>query len=334
LLTFTVEAIGGIIIFFSIANKDFSNVADRLFFSLFHAISGFCNAGFSTLSSSFYDFDFRYNYSLHMTIAALFIIGGLGFPIIFNFFKYLKYLAGRWIVAISQREKAIIKPWVININTRIVLITTLILIVSGTTLFYIFEFDNTLDEHHGFDKIVTAFFGAVTPRTAGFNTVDTSALNFSTIMIIFLLMWIGASPASTGGGIKTSAFAIATLNYLSLARGKDRLEVYGREIASNSIRRAFAFIALSLVVIGISVFLIAFFDSDKDLLHIAFECFSAYSTVGLSLSQTGEFSSASKLVIICTMFIGRVSMLTLLIALFRRVHHLKYRYPTEEILIN
>jgi Trk-type K+ transport system membrane component len=147
-------------------------------------------------------------------------------------------------------------------------------------------------------------------------------------------MWIGASPASTGGGIKTSTFSIGILNFISLARGKDRIEYFGREIAEVSVRRAFAIISLSLIVIGAAVFLISSFDSDKDLILIAFECFSAYSTVGLSLGITSELSSASKLVIIITMFIGRVSMLTILIALLRKVRYMKYRYPTEEILIN
>lgn len=146
-------------------------------------------------------------------------------------------------------------------------------------------------------------------------------------MIVFILMWIGASPGSTGGGIKTSTFALATLNFFSLARGKDRVEVFRRQISDLSIRRAFGIIALSL-------FLIASFDEEKTLLSIAFESFSAYSTVGLSLGITPNLSPASKIVIIATMFIGRVSMLTILIALLRRVKHLNYRYPKEEILMN
>ncbi len=182
--------------------------------------------------------------------------------------------------------------------------------------------------------MVTALFGAATPRTAGFNTVDMNQLHFSTLMLIFLLMWVGASPASTGGGIKTSTFAIATLNFFSLAKGKTRIEVYRREIADISVRRAFAIISLSLVVIGFAVIAIANFDPEKTLLSIAFECFSAYSTVGLSLGITSSLTPASKAVIIAVMFIGRVSMLTIMIAIFRKVKQQAYRYPTEEILIN
>ncbi len=334
LLTFLTEAVGAIIIYSSLDPKLFANTADRIFFAAFHAISAFCNAGFSTLRNGFYETGFRFNYPLHLVVATLIIIGGIGYPIMLNFYKYIKHLVLNRLLPASRKQQALHLPWVININTRIVVITTTCLIVFGTVLFYLFEYNNTLAEHHGFGKLVTAFFGAVTPRTAGFNSVDVTALNFSTIMIIFLLMWIGASPGSTGGGIKTTTFAIGTLNFLSLAKGKDRIEVYRREVADLSVRRAFATISLSLVVIGLAVFLIATFDSDKGLLPIAFECFSAYSTVGLSLGITDDLSSASKMVIILTMFVGRVSVLTILIAMFRQVKFLKYRYPTEDILIN
>jgi Trk-type K+ transport system membrane component len=212
--------------------------------------------------------------------------------------------------------------------------TTLILIVLGTGSFYIFEYNNSLKEHSGFGKIVTAFFGGVTPRTAGFNTVDYGSAAFPTIMITILLMWIGASPASTGGGIKTSTFAIATMNIFSIARGKDRLEIYKREVAQSSIRRAFAIISLSLIVIGIATFFLAYFEPDKDIKQLTFEVFSAYSTVGLSMGVTPHLGEGGKLVLICVMFIGRISMLTMLIAIFKQTKQLKYRYPTEEILIN
>jgi potassium uptake TrkH family protein len=334
LVTFAIEIIGTILIFFTIEKSVIASVPERIFFSVFHTVSGFCNAGFSTLENSLYEPEFQFNYPLQLIVAVLFILGGIGFPILFNLYKYFGYFLKHQFLKIRHPREIVYKPWVLSLNSRIVLMTTFVLLITGSALFYFFEHDNTLAGHSEFGKIVTAFFGGATPRTAGFNSVDMSALNFSTIMIVFLLMWIGASPGSTGGGIKTSTFAVATLNFLSLARGKDRIEVYRRQITDMSVRRAFAIIALSLMVIGVAVFLIASFDSDKTLLSIAFECFSAYSTVGLSLGITPHLSSASKMVIIFTMFIGRVSMLTILIAVLRRVKHLNYRYPDEEILMN
>lgn len=334
LLTFIIEAIGAVLIFFTIDKTAISSFAERVFFAIFHTVSGFCNAGFSTLEHSLYQPEFKFNYPLQLIIAGLFILGGIGFPILFNLYRYVLYYLKNQFLKITHPEDSIYTPWVISLNTRIVLVTSGVLLLAGSILFYFFEYDNTLADHGTFGKIVTAFFGAATPRTAGFNSIDTSALNFSTIMVVFLLMWIGASPGSTGGGIKTSTFAIATLNFFSLARGKDRIEVFRREIADISVRRSFAIIALSLMVIGTAVFLIASFDSEKTLLSIAFECFSAYSTVGLSLGITPDLSPPSKMVIIFTMFIGRVSMLTILIAMLRRVRHLNYRYPKEEIMMN
>lgn len=333
-VTFLIESIGAVFIYVTLDPGLLPIISERIYFAVFHSVSGFCNAGFSTLSGNLYEEGFRFNYSLQLIIAALFIIGGLGFPIAFNIVRTVRRIIQVRFYAIFSGRKLTYTPWLLNLNTRIVLVTSLILTVAGTLLFFIFENENTLSDHGFPGKIVAAFFSATSPRTAGFNVVDISMLSFPTTMIIFLLMWIGASPASTGGGIKTSTFAIATLNFLSLAKGKNRIEIYKREIADISVRRAFAIISLSLVVIGGATFCIAYFDSEKDLLSIAFECFSAYSTVGLSVGLTDDLQPLSKLVIIMTMFIGRVSMLTILIALFRKFKNKGYNYPTEEILIN
>lgn len=330
LLTFSIEAIGAALIYFSLNSSPFPGFGEKLFFSVFHSISGFCNAGFSTLSNNLYDLGVRFNYPLHLTIAFLIIIGGIGFPIMFNFAKYLRHIFKNRIF----RKKHIHSPWIININTRMVLITTLILLVAGTGLVYVLEYNNTLAEHGPIGKIVTAFFGAVTPRTAGFNSVDYTKIHMSTVLLLYALMWIGASPGSTGGGIKTSTLAISVMNAFSLARGKDRVEFYGREISDSTIRRAYSQIFLSLFVIGLSVFLVTSFNPELDLKDIIFECISAFGTVGLSLGITAKLSVASKLVVTLTMFIGRISMLTIMAAFLKQVRFQKYRLPSEDITIN
>lgn len=332
LITFGIELFSGILIYTSIDSSHFTTQSEQLFFSAFHSISAFCNAGFSTLNESFYNTHFRFNYYLQLVIIFTFGLGGLGFPIVVNILNFLKYKISNLLT--FSFKKSIYKPWVLNLNSRITLITTLSISFVAFIAFYFFEYNNTLAEHSEFGKVVTALFGATTPRTAGFNTIDTAAMAFPTLMMVFLLMWIGASPQSTGGGIKTSTFAIATLNILSLAKGKSRIEIFRREIADISVKRAFAIISLSLMVIGFSILLISQFDSEKKLVDITFECFSAYSTVGLSLGITADLSSASKLVIIFVMFVGRISMLSLVIAVFRKVKHKNYNYPKEEITIN
>ena len=331
LITLTIEAVSAVLIFYSVDRASFSSVADQVFFAIFHAISAFCNAGFSTLSGSLQESSFEFNYGLQIIVALTFILGGLGFPIVENIVSYLRYRA-KQLFSFSKEMKY--RPWVLNLNSRIALITSAFLTAGGFIAFYALEYHNTLVRHDEAGKLVTAFFGAVTPRTAGFNTVDTASLLFPTTLLLFFLMWVGASPKSTGGGIKTTTFAIAILNIISMAKGSSRIEIFRREIVEVTIKRAFAMIALSIIVISIGMVIIASQEPEMEMLNIAFECVSAYSTVGLSMGITAGLSSASKLVLILLMFIGRVSALTVLFAIFRKTVVRNYRYPKEEITIH
>jgi len=331
IITFGIEFTSAALIYFSLDSQLFSSFGDQVFFSIFHSVSSFCNAGFSTLPNGLFNEGFRYNYGFQTIIILTFIFGGLGFPIVTNILNFFKY---KFLFLIRNKDRRLYKPWVLNINSRITLITTISLFIIPTILFFFLEYNNTLTEHNWFGKIINAWFIAATPRTAGFNTVDMASLAFPTVMVMFLLMWVGASPQSTGGGIKTSTLAIATLNIFSLAKGKSRIEIYRREIADISVRRAFATISLSLIVIGFGIMLISMLEPQQDLKNIAFECFSAYSTVGLSLGITGDLNEWSKVILIIIMFIGRVSMLSIVIALMKKSKYKNYKYPTEEITIN
>ncbi|MEZ4842918.1 MAG: potassium transporter TrkG [Bacteroidia bacterium] len=332
IITFLIETISAISIFSTLNSGSFQSLYDRVFFSVFHAVSAFCNAGFSTLSNGLYEEGFQFNYGLQLIIIFTLVLGGLGFPIVVNLVNFFKYSLIRTFTFNQKRKKY--QPWVLNINSRITLITTLVLIVFGFVVFFLLEYNTTLKPHNNFGKIVTALFEATTPRTAGFNTIDMLQLSFPAILVTIILMWIGASPASTGGGIKTSTIAVAVLNIFSLAKGKNRIEVYRREISNLSVGRAFAVITLSLFTIGCGIVIISISDKDLDVLKITFECFSAYSTVGLSLGLTSQLSATAKVVIIFLMFIGRVSVLSVLAAIFRREKYKNYRYPSEEVTIN
>jgi Trk-type K+ transport system membrane component len=334
LVTFLIEGMGAFLIYHSVGQGVISDTSERVFFSIFHSVSGFCNAGFSTLNNSFSGGPFQFNYPFLLIISALIVVGGLGFPIVFNLLKYISVKTLNLLKMVFTGRRPKIIPWIININTRIILITTLILIASGMVLFFIFEYNNTLSGHNFLGKLTISVFSSVTSRTAGFSSVEIPSLGISATLIIALLMWIGASPGSTGGGIKTSTFAIAILNIFTIARGKSRLELFKREISTTTVNRAFAIIILSVLIIFTSVFLITLFDPDLGLFNIVFECISAYSTTGLSRGITPDLSAVSKFVLIVTMFIGRVSMLTILIALFKKSEHGIYRYPSENILIN
>jgi trk system potassium uptake protein len=330
-VTIFFEIAGAFFIYNTLDDKHFPNELEKVFFSIFHSVSAFCNAGFSTYTNNLYELPVRFNYSLHLIIAVLIILGGIGFPILFNIFSYIKYKT------LKPVYEAMGKPFkpryhIFSATSKIVLVTTMLLLLFGFTTFIIFEWNSSLRQHPMlFGKIVTSIFGAVTPRTAGFNTVDLSAISLPTVMVYLLLMWIGASPGSTGGGIKTTVFAVALLNIKTVVLGKERIETTKIEIVDNTIRRAFAIILLSLLVIGIATLILSYRETEQKLFAIAFEVFSAFGTVGLTLGITPDLTITSKITLSIVMFIGRVGTLTLLFAFVTPARELYYRYPKEEI---
>lgn len=334
LVTVSFEGIGALLVFYSLDRTVIPDYNDRVFFSIFHAVSAFCNAGFSTLTNSLYELPFRFNYSLHLVIAGLIVLGGIGFPIMFNLWSWLKSRLISVFKRLTKKERHTFSPWVLNVNSRLILYTTLWINVAGFLLFFLFEYQNSLASHSFSGKLVTAFFGSVTNRTAGFNTVDVAALALPTTLIGIFFMWIGASPASTGGGIKTSTFAISMLNIWNLARGQRRIEIFGREISSYSVDRAFAIIMVSNLAICVSVFGLVLLDGHLGILNIIFECVSAYCTVGLSRGITASLSPGSQTMLILTMFAGRVGMFTMLVTFLKQVNYTQYQYPAEDILLN
>jgi potassium uptake TrkH family protein len=334
-LTIGVELVGGVLLFTSLNAADFpGGVGERIYFSFFHAISAFNNAGFQLKANGLYDDVLRHNYFFQVVIALLIIFGGLGFYIAFNIVSYIRDRLRVRVRHVLLMEPYEHKPWILNFNTKLVLRTTAILLVAGTVIFYLTEYNYSLKEHEGIGKWIVASFCSVTPRTAGFNNIDIAALSREGIMITILLMWIGASPGSTGGGIKTSTIAVATLGIFNIARGRDHIELARREIAKESLLRAFIIICLSLIVLGMSIMAVVIFNPDLPFEKITFECFSAFGTVGLSLNTTSMLSQASKIVIILTMFIGRVGTFTILVGILKKAADTRlYRYPVENVII-
>ncbi len=334
-ITLLVELVGVAFIYLTVDADAFNTWGQRLRFSIFHAISAFCNAGFSSVPNGLYNPFLRMDYDFQLVICVLIIIGGIGFPIITDFYYYLKHYLAQFFALLIDNKPVGYLPRTVSANTSIVLMTTAILLVVGVIAFFITESYGLLYEHKTwYGKLVTAFFASVTPRTAGFNTFDMALMQPATVLIYLLLMWIGASPASTGGGIKTSTFAVAMLNVISLAKGNDRVEFRRRQIPSESVRRAFSILVLSLLVIGPAILIITVLEPEKQLINIAFECFSAFSTVGLTLGITPELSDAAKIVLVVIMFIGRVGTFTLIVAFVRQTKAINYRFPNETIFIN
>ncbi|SRX72398.1 TrkH family potassium uptake protein [Aequorivita antarctica] len=323
------EGIGALFIYHSLAHID--SFKSRGFFAVFHAISAYCNAGFSLASNGLYENGLRFNYYMQWVVMGLIVFGGLGYHIAYNVVQYLK----KFITNIFSKKDRVFISRVINLNTKIVLYTTVILIAAGTVFFLFSEQQTNLLPHTtAFGKFTTAMFSSVTSRTAGFNTVDMADFTIPGILFMIFLMWIGASPASTGGGIKTTTFALATLNIFAIARDKKYIEIGTRRIAVEAVHRAFAIISISLASIGAGIMLLLIFNPEFSLIQIAFEVFSAFSTVGLSMGITSQLSEYSKYVVIFLMFFGRIGLLNLMIGLLKSIGKTEYTYPEENILIN
>ncbi len=336
-VTLMIELVGAILVFNSISDvAPMGDFSEKVAFSVFHSISAFCNAGFSTLSNGLYTDFIRQNYSLHLWIMVLIVLGGLGFPIIFNYITLLNHFFKNKVKQLFGRQRRYIHvPRIINMNARIVMFTTLGLILFGAVMFFLLERNNTLAGQGLLGKITGSFFGAISPRTAGFNTVDITKMLPSTILITIFLMWVGASPGSTGGGIKTTTFALALHNVLNLATGRKHFVIGRREIPSNSLQRAFAVIFLSIVAIGLGSFLVIVFQPELSFISVLFESTSAFSTVGLSVGITSQLTIPSKTVMVLLMFIGRVGLLSLVFSFLRDNNKGSgYRLPEENIYIN
>ena len=332
LTTFIIEGIGVYLVYLQVQNV--ADIGNKTFFALFHGISAFCNAGFSTLPGNLYDPLIRHLYGLQVILAFLIIFGGIGFPILFNYGRLLHYgIRNRVKCMLGMGYKVVHEPRIVSTTTRIVLPTTLVLLVVGTGLFWIFEDHNALEGMSVTGKFVTSFMGAVTPRTAGFNNVDMSILHPSTIFLTMVLMWIGAAPMSTGGGIKVTTFVIALKNIWANLTGNDRVVVAHRQLTRENVNRAHSVIVLSVLWIILGTFAIILLEPTATITQAAFEIISALGTVGLTLNLTPTMSVAGKLVVVFTMFVGRVGLLTLLACFIRRQEAKLYTYPDDTVIL-
>lgn len=300
----------------------FSSIFERIFYSAFHGISAFNNAGFSLFSSNLFDVGARISYNLHMIIMALIILGGIGFTTMEDIY-----------VNVIIRRRGFFFWKHLTIGSKIVLKTSFILIIAGTVLFLVTEWNNVLSGLGFKGKIITSMFQSVTSRTAGFNTVDMSLLTQPVLIFFVFLMYIGASPGSTGGGIKTTTFMVIYKSALATIRGKKNVEAYQHTFSFSLIDKAYAIALFSIFTIFSSTLILSYTEPHTPFLKLIFEEVSAFGTVGLSTGITPYLSDAGKLVITLSMFIGRIGPLTLAIFLSRRIMSTRYKYPDVNIMV-
>lgn len=273
-------------------NVEFS--VQVLFECIFHSISAFCNAGFSLFNESLYSLNLEESYLYVFTLMALIIIGGLGFPVILNLISIYR----------NMRDKNL--RWVFSTHTKLVLTSTVGLLALGFTGIFFLESDMSFAKLSTGEKIMQSAFLSITSRTAGFNLWPTESLSVAGSALLMFLMWVGAAPISTAGGIKCTTLAIATIHIVNQLRGKNHCEIFGREISPESVQRALTVIFGSLVLVFVSLIVLIKLNPNLKTLDLIFETFSAWGTVGLSRGVTAELGNSSKFLIAFMMFCGRV----------------------------
>ncbi|MEA4809147.1 TrkH family potassium uptake protein, partial [Macellibacteroides fermentans] len=333
-VTLFIEAIGAYLIFQSVSGTLPGGTSEELFYAVFHSVSGFCNAGISTLSGNLNDPLVQTNYSLRVIISGLIIFGGLGFPILFNYLKLLRHVViNSFNIVIGKQKHYIHTPHIINAHSYIVITSTIVLILVGSLSYLFFEYNNTLAGLPTEGKLATALLGGVTPRTAGFNPTNIGMLSPTTLVIMLILMFIGAGPMSTGGGIKVTAMFVALAATFNIMRNKRDVEVRGRRITTYTIRRSLAVIVVYLTWLMLATIVLSWTEKGIPLFSLVFELVSALSTVGLSINLSPLLSETGKMVVIVSMFIGRIGVLTFFTSLMKEYKEQVYAYPKEHILM-
>lgn len=313
LFTLIVEGLGALLLSFRLIPM--YGIKKGAAFSVFHSISAFCNAGFDLFGDSLVSF--QGDYLVTLIIACLIILGGLGFIVYVDLWHFPK----------RRRLRQ---------QSKLVLSTTAILLVAGAVLFYFFEATNgdTIASMPLPEKILASFFQSTTFRTAGFNSIDMGKMRDATVFFSFLLMFIGGSPGSTAGGLKTTTFAIVMSSAFSTLKGQEDTVLFKRRVEEETIRKAFSLFVIAIaLVFTVAAFIVAFEKGVFQFIDILFETISAFGTVGVTRGITGDLSSYSKLALSFTMYIGRIGPTTFAMGLFHDDHKKKYRYAEGKYIV-
>ena len=307
LFTLVIEGLGAMLMFFRFFPD--RPIVEALYISIFHAVSAFCNAGFALFSDSFTAY--RNDWVINCVISFLIISGGIGFLVLSE---------------LRRRMPLSLRDWSrVSLHSKLVLSTTVIILAASSLLIILMEWHNTLAPLSVAGRLQAGFFQAVSSRTAGFNTLPIEEMANETLFVFIVLMFIGASPGSCGGGIKTTSIASLVMLALSRLRGKMRVQIFRRTIPQRSIGKAVSVVLISATVVIIATLLLLISElgetphplSRGKFMELFFEVVSAFGTVGLSTGVTGTLSVAGKLTVACVMFIGRLGPLLIAMAVSR-----------------
>lgn len=314
IFTFSVEGLGALL--YSTQFIPEFGFIKGVYYSIFHSVSAFCNAGIDLLGD-FRSLTIYYDNSvIILTTAALIIIGGLGFTVwmeIYNF-KGIKKL---------------------SFHSKMVILITTVLVFGGALLMFLFEFNNpgTMRNMNLKDKLVNSFFASVTPRTAGFNSISTADMTPAGKLLTIILMFIGGSSGSTAGGIKTTTFGILIFTLISTIKGREDTEVFKRRVSKDTVYKSFAIFSIALALVLSVTMVLSITEVSAPFEYLLYEATSAFGTVGLTLGLTPKLSLIGKILIILTMYLGRVGPLTVAVAITKVKKKQNYKYPEDKILV-
>jgi len=313
--------ITGMFLLLIVFSRDY-DLGRALWFSIFHSISAWNNAGFSLFEDSL--IGYQSSPLINLVIPGLIIFGGIGYEVIFELYLWLRDHL------LNKPEKIII-----SLNFKVVTSTTIILLLLGTAAIFFAELDNpeTLGSMDLGTKIMAAWFQGMTPRTAGFNSINIGEMTTAALFITIALMFIGGSPGGTAGGMKTTTLRILTSSTKALLQGKEEVVLYERQVPINLILKAIGVVVGSAATVILRTTLIAFTDPEIDFIQLLFEVVSGFATVGLSTGITAGLSTFAKLVLVATMYIGRVGVLLLMAAILGDPSPSAIRYPEENLLV-
>lgn len=295
---------------------------EALWYAIFHSINSWNNAGFSLFRDSF--IGYQTSVLLNLVVTGLVLFGGIGYGVILELFIWSR-----------DRIERNPKKMIFSLNFKVAVSTTIALLILGTIAFFLIEVKNpaTFGALSLPNQILTAWFQAVTPRTAGFNTIDISKMTTAGLFLTIALMFIGASPGGTGGGIKTTTFRVLTSCTKAILQGKEEVFLYERSVDISLILKAVGVAVGSVATVILATILIALTDPKVSLIQILFEVVSAFATVGLSTGITASITAAAKLILVMTMYIGRVGILLLMAALLGDPKPSLVRYPEENLIV-
>jgi len=333
--TLAIELAGSVLFFWSIHGTLGMTTYDEIVFSAFHALSAFCNAGFSNIEGGLSNpLLLHGTQSVYLVASLLIMAGGIGFPILVNIKDAIVHHIRRLWYRIRGVQFNEVLTHVYNMNTKIVFFTTGLLFVAGAVIFFILEYDHSLAGLSLWEKTVQSIFNSVTPRSAGFSSLNPAGFLNVTIVFVLFLMWVGGASQSTAGGIKVNTLAAIWFNLRAIVSGRDSVTAFRRRIATGSIRRANAVVTLSILSYLAYSLVLMLLEPNLPTKALLFESCSALFTVGSSIGVTADLGNASKILLCTAMFIGRVGIISLLMGLAASGKYRPIKYPTDTIIIN